>query len=396
MIADLLAYEERHGLRTRKRKAGDDAAMRGAVRVIVANLAHMVLFAPERGGTGLILPAAHARGRPAEKPYAGFGEALPGLLESLHALGVLLLTKPKISRLATTVAPTAAMRARVLAEGITGTDIGREIVAERLVRLSRREGERRTYFPVPNTAEAHQHQADMSRINHALAGASLAYLGNDPVDVGDRLLVRRFSHPREVDLPCLDYGGRLCGGWWQNMPRRHRAYIRIDGEPVAELDYGQMVPRLAYGMADEALPEDVDLYDLPGLGERRDGVKQGVNALLWGARRWSPNIASALPRECTASALRNTLLLRRPGLAQALHMGRLGGYRLMHRESAVMVAVLLACIAVGITALPIHDAVLVPVSAADTVARIMSDAAIAVAGVPIPVTMKGEKEWRAA
>ena len=362
--------------------------MRSAVGVLVANLTHMVLFPPDCTNTGLILPVAHSRGRPIEKGYVGFGEALPALLESLRVLGVLTLTKPQRSRLATTVAPAMAFRSRVLAAGITGDDFGREIVPERLVRLSRREGERRAYFAVPDTPEAHRHQADMARINHALAGASLAYLGNDPVDVGDRLLVRRFSHPREVDMPCLDFGGRLFGGWWQNMPRRHRAHIRIDGEPVAELDYGQAVPRMACALAGEALPVEADLYDLPGLAEHRAGAKQGVNALLWGAKHWSPELAAQLPRECTAKALRSALILHRPGLAPALQQGRLGGYRLMHWESAVMVAVLLACISAGITALPIHDAVLVPTSAAVTVAGIMVATAMAIAGVPIPVTSK--------
>lgn len=389
VVADLLAYEAREGKRRRRRKPDADTAMRRAIYVIVANLAHVVLFLSGEGDeTALILPVAHPRGQQAERPREGFGKGLPALLEGLHALGLIILHKPEQYRLATTIAPATGFRLRLLEGDVSPNDIGREMDPNRLLRLSQRVGGQRTYFAIPDTAEASQHGQDMARLNMHLAGARIAYLGNDPVDVGDRLMVRRFNLPLGIDRACLDYGGRLCGGFWQNMKRENRAHIRIDGEDVVELDYGQMFLRLAYGSVGARPPEGIDLYAIPGLGEHRDGVKQGVNALLWDAKRWGPEIVASLPPGWPASKLRSVLADHHPSIAHLFQSGRMTGYRLLHRESAVMVAVLLACMAVGVVALPIHDAVLVPVSAADAVAGIMQQSALTVAGVAIPVHLK--------
>ncbi len=388
IVAELLAYEEREGLRKRRRKHDAEAAMRSAVHTIVANLAHMVLFPPSASGVGLILPLGHRRGPQAGPSHDGFGEALPALLESLQALGVLTLAKPEQYRQATTVAPTIGFHFKLAEAGVEVTDIGRKINPERLVLLSRRRGEGRTFFPVPATPETWRHQANMARINTRLAGADVAYVGNEPVDVGNRLLVRRFNLPEGIEEPCLDFGGRLCGGFWQNMPKHQRRHIRIDGEEAVELDYGQVFPRLAYGLAGAVPPQGTDLYAIPGLEGNRDGVKRGFNALLWGTKRWNPEIADALPREWTAKALRRALAAAHPAIAGLLQSGPLTGYRLLHRESSVMLTVLLACMAAGIIALPIHDAVLVPASTAHAVAEIMEQSALAVAGVSVPVSFK--------
>jgi hypothetical protein len=334
------------------------------------------------------LTVAHPRGRQAEQPREGFGKGLPALLEGLHALGVATLHKPEQYRMATTVAPALGFRIRLLEEDVAPDDIGREVDPDRMLRLSQRVGEQRTYFAVPDTAEASQHRQDMALINTHLAGARIAYLGNDPVDVGDRLLVRRFNLPLGIDRPCLDFGGRLCGGFWQNMKRERRSHIRIAGEEVVELDYGQIFLRLAYGQVGALPPEGIDLYAIPGLGEHRDGVKQGVNALLWDAKRWNRKIVAALPPGWTATKLRRALADHHPPIADLFQSGRVTGYRLLRRESAVMVAVLLACVDADIVALPIHDAVLVPASVARAVASIMEQSALTVAGVPIPVNLK--------
>jgi hypothetical protein len=43
----------------------------------------------------------------------------------------------------------------------------------------------------------------------------------------------------------FDLSGRLFGGFWQGLQRQRRSGIRIDGEPVATLDYSSMFARLA-------------------------------------------------------------------------------------------------------------------------------------------------------
>lgn len=392
ITVDLLDQERRARTRQRARKPSDHAAMVNAVHAIVANLAHVVLFPPE-DGVAIILPLGHARGRQIGIVPSGFGKGLRALLEGLRAVGVLDFAKPHHARLATTVGPTPAFRETVLAAGITGDDIGRAPVLDRVM-LSRRERDRsRTYFAMPDTPETSRFRNEMDIINDHLAGADITYVGNVPVDVRDRLLVRRFNLPRGVPAPCLKYGGRAFGGFWQPMGKDRRRHIRVGGEPVVELDFGQMFPRLAYGLVGGHPPEGEDLYQLPGLaGEHRAGAKKGFNALLYGTRRWNEEIASRLPPAWTASRLRKAVAQRHPMLAELLQPGSVAGYRLMFLESSIMVTVLLACIGIGITALPIHDAVLVPASVAVSVSGIMEREALRIARVSVPVVCK---HWQA-
>jgi hypothetical protein len=72
----------------------------------------------------------------------------------------------------------------------------------------------------------------------------------------------------------FDLSGRLFGGFWQGLQRERRSGIRIDGEPVATLDYSSMFARLAYA-SKGVRPPAGDLYAIPGLEGRRDAVKLG-------------------------------------------------------------------------------------------------------------------------
>jgi len=43
-------------------------------------------------------------------------------------------------------------------------------------------------------------------------------------------------------------GGRFYGGFWQNIPKEHRKYIRINGERTVEIDYSAIHITLLYSM----------------------------------------------------------------------------------------------------------------------------------------------------
>lgn len=68
-------------------------------------------------------------------------------------------------------------------------------------------------------------------------------------------------------------GGRFYGGWWMTMSSAERARLTIDSEPVVELDFKGLHPRLAYHLVGQPLPPDDDPYDL---GERFAAVDRGV------------------------------------------------------------------------------------------------------------------------
>jgi hypothetical protein len=91
-------------------------------------------------------------------------------------------------------------------------------------------------------------RGDIRRINAWLERASITFVddGAEPVDVHDRILRRLFVIPEGDPLgQRFDLSGRLFGGFWQGLQRQRRSGIRIDGEPVATLDYSSMFARLA-------------------------------------------------------------------------------------------------------------------------------------------------------
>jgi len=58
---------------------------------------------------------------------------------------------------------------------------------------------------------------------------------------------------------------------------------RGDGEPIADVDYLQLYPRLTYARAQVELL-DGDIYDVAGDGSSRDGWKMLINAMPFAER----------------------------------------------------------------------------------------------------------------
>src|ERR1700722_2580971 len=205
---------------------------------------------------------------------------------------------------------------------------------------------------------------DMRRINAWIERASITFIDDEgePVDVHDRTLRRLFViHEGDPLRQRFDLSGRLFGGFWQGLQRERRSGIRIDGEPVATLDYSSMFARLAYA-SKGVQPPTGDLYAIPGLEDRRDAVKLGVNALLFdqhARRQWpkSEEPGQRLPLGWTLGRFRRALVERHPVIAECIGKGL--GFHLMHTESEIMARVLTTLLSEGVTALPLHDGMLV-------------------------------------
>ena len=97
----------------------------------------------------------------------------------------------------------------------------------------------------------------------------------EPVD-----LQRCFTY-RIFNKGSFDVGGRFYGPWWVTLPKHTnpdgskfnmRQFIRINGNPVVELDYSAQHPTLLY--ARKGLPPPHDPYDIDGY--ERGVVKQAV------------------------------------------------------------------------------------------------------------------------
>jgi hypothetical protein len=231
-------------------------------------------------------------------------------------------------------------------------------------------------------------RSEIKGINAWLAAADITVLRDHPgagrVDPSLRRLRRCFNRSS------FQSGGRVFGGFWQPMTREERKAIRIDGEEAVTLDYGQIGPRLLYAMAGKEPPPG-DIYFLPIIGgQHRAGVKKLMAAASFhdnggkAMRRWPEDCARLFPDGSTVRAMLAAIEIAHPGLRPLLYRGL--GHRAQRAESDVIVAVLLKLQALGITALPIHDAVLVPKSRAGAVEAVMRETFREMTGLPIQVT----------
>jgi hypothetical protein len=78
-----------------------------------------------------------------------------------------------------------------------------------------------------------------------------------PIDFYNKRLRRIFNNSS------FQQGGRFYGGWWQNIPREYRKYIRMDGKHVVECDYSGLHINMLYAMEKLPMPKG-DVYHLKG------------------------------------------------------------------------------------------------------------------------------------
>jgi len=120
----------------------------------------------------------------------------------------------------------------------------------------------------------------MSLINQWIRNADLNYMvpfhGKDDhnYDLDCRLLKRYFTRGS------FKSGGRLFGGFWQQMKKVHRENLLIDGENIVVLDYSQMTPKILYGYCG-SVPEMGDCYHIKGYEYCRKGIKKVFNAMTF-------------------------------------------------------------------------------------------------------------------
>ena len=227
-----------------------------------------------------------------------------------------------------------------------------------------------------DTPETHLMRAQVDRINAALLDAEIDCLDPD-CDDRRRAMKRVFNNS---DLSC---GGRLYGGFWQQMSDTQRLEeISINGEDVAILDYDQMSLAIAYGLSGVPLPEG-DLYEIDGLSrvvdrEPRPTVKKMTNAMLilkTPLRVYPEDIAPLTYQggieEYRATWLAEDIRNKHAPIADWFEQGR--GLEFQRRDSNIVIDVLLKLIDEGIVALPVHDAFIVPLSKKDYVRSVMID-----------------------
>jgi hypothetical protein len=175
------------------------------------------------------------------------------------------------------------------------------------------------------------------------------------VDTTSRRLFRSFTRGS------FESGGRLFGPFWLNMSKRNRQRgLLVDGEPVAVLDYGQMAPRIIYGLAGVEPPVS-DLYELEGLEDHRSGVKKVFNSMLFVDKpltKFPKGTKAMFPDHVRVGQVTQMIEDKHPAIKDQFY--KAVGHHAQFIESQIMIDVLLALKDEDVVALPIHDAVVVP------------------------------------
>ena len=216
-----------------------------------------------------------------------------------------------------------------------------------------------------DTARTTKWRREVRTINAWLAAAPITIIennyrtihldnGGQPVETYRRTLRRIFNNDD------WNAGGRLFGGFWMTMERTQRFdLIRIAGEEIANVDYSSLFPRLAYARARVEQP-DGDPYDVMGDGACRDGWKALINALLFARKPlggWPTDAREELPQGMKLRDAVTAIKRKHAPIAKLFERGL--GFELMRHESDLLVSVVTALFKDGVTALPLHDSVLV-------------------------------------
>lgn len=436
-ISDTLIANEK---RERQRNLRAQAAWDGALEALLCALARDALLSDTTTTTTtspLVLPLANNSRYSVCGPHSA--RTLQAILKALAANGFVTF-KPgrkhpdKRFRHGTTVRTEKGLRSEVEARGISLRDFSRRLDGRETIVLTTKTKETQvknglsiapptkclTRIEYEDTRATRSYRAELHALNAFLDAAVISFVddGMGAVDIGQRLLSRYFVQPsnnkRTGTASGLRFnlGGRLFGAFWSNLERsRRRASLRIDGAPIAEVDMHAAFPRLAYARQGLQFDSDAarhtsascasnphDPYDLPGIS--RGAVKKALNAMLFAPdlKRWPNDIAVDMPEGVTVRTLREAILEKLPGLVRYLGGGMLSGsvdpcvenvgLSLMFDESKILLATLKELMALGVVALPLHDAVLVRADCAELAKRELEAAALRIYGVVIPAHVK--------
>jgi hypothetical protein len=365
----LESEERRLGLRARTRRALDQRSFRLAAEAIACNLLVTRMVAQD---ATLSVPRSNAamwgQGRYRNPVYGQhFRDALD-LLEALK-LASRVSTGYRFSPTAkqvTTIRATPQL-GRHLPLGMTDwSAFSCEAEPELIVLKPRKDDEGRAQ-PVgyTDTARTNRWRREMQGINASLAAAPITVveghlrairLDNEgqPIEPYRRSLHRVFNNKD------WNAGGRLFGGFWMTMERTERfRTIRIAGNEIANVDFSSLFPRLTYARA-RVEQSDGDIYDVIGDGACREGWKALVNAMLFATkplRGWPTGVREDLPPGMKLRDALEAIKRKHRPIAKLFEHGL--GFELMRHESDMLVSVVTALFKSDITALPLHDSVLV-------------------------------------
>jgi hypothetical protein len=184
------------------------------------------------------------------------------------------------------------------------------------------------------------------------------------------------------------HGGQV-GGWNQNLPKEQRHLIRINDEPVCDLDFTNMHLRLAYSEA-QCPPPNGDLYAIKGLEDHRSTVKKVVLAMLAKSgplTKLPRGTRNQLPKQWNGKNIAQAIAEHHAPIAHIFGKGN--SHRYTFQESQVLMETLCRLMNQhNVPALPMHDGLMVQASKRELAMIVMQAVAMDVLGVVLPVEVK--------
>ena len=392
--------------RKRARKDADMLAWRTCVEAIVCNCIGL----PQDGRVLIRLSPRHWTPHRYFRPPFGH-DTCKRLLEAMDGEFVALDTSAWRGK-ASHYRPSETLAA-VLEGGAWGfRDLQQSVQPETIILTgdNTEDGSRsRARLPYKDTSDTRRYREEMRIICEAFAKADIRFVddGLGQVHTDRRALRRYFQTLPDHEHMQWKCGGRIYSEWLSHLSRdRRRSSLLIDTVPCREVDYGSLHLRIASAEAGVVLPEEVDPYAISGFeASQRPALKVLLNAMLTarGSLKHFPegflkDFPEYLAKEWPVKRVRAAMIAKHPQLEGVLGDGTAWGgrvkgdlppaYRLQFVESTLLVEVLLECARRRVTALPLHDGVLVADGREEEAKDVMLEVALR-RRLIVPVSVKG-------
>lgn len=363
---------------------------RGVSKVVPTLMANLLLLHCDRpSGSRLIVSMRHEPKTRYTRP--GFRK-LPEIINAMADLGLLIKHDAVFKQRRTTIEATGPLKTVLLTPQVSAADVMRAEGEETILLATRPVPQRIHGIKQPNvpvdyedTEETFGLRREIDALNRFLSIHKVTLEGEPKPAIR---LFRKFTLRKPTDAIEFQMHGRIYGGFWMNMKASERYRIRIDDEPIADLDYSNMFPRLAYWEVGREPPEG-DLYAIPGLENHRNGAKAGLSALLSYRSKMKSlphRLKELLPEGWTAKRLKQAIADFHPHLVS--HFEKDFGLDLMFTESRILLRAMGRLMAEDIPALPMHDGMMVPKSKAAIAKQAMNEASSLMPGLKLPVSLK--------
>ncbi|MQR02363.1 hypothetical protein [Glaciimonas soli] len=361
------SYESEQGLRRRKRKPADRMVFMMQIEAFICDAALHHLEKP--GGYLSVTRSKRKLGIRDRYRSSVMSETLPDLLDRLGQLGLLEVhigavnVFDPVKNKQTTFRASALLLARLAPLQLSIADFSvhqeKEVIVLKQRRLNSFEAGAPLQYADTSLTVSYRH--NMNLINAWIGAADIDFLnGHGVLRLNERRLRRVFNNGS------FTQGGRLFGGWWQDMKKLNRRDICIEGISAVTLDFSQAGARIMYGIAGAAC--DHDPYAVSGYEHHRDGIKRLFAAMAFSStpiKRFPKNTKKLFRGDMKVKQVTEAIQAHNKEISHLFYTGV--GFDVIHRESEIMVEMLLTLQALGVVALPVHDALIV---AEDRVAEV--------------------------